>query len=683
MRARRFATAALLLAACASTEETPKGSGCEDCHRPSDVPQGIEEPHAAYAVKCIECHGGNGDGKSIAEAHPADATQGKEIRELSLVAFRALDPAYRRFLNPSDLSNVTQSCGSGNGESCHQSIVDSVQRSVHATAAGILNIPRYNAGLNRERGPVKASVAATDSTWTSQAPRGTAAMVEAIEPVATGSAAAMPAQGNAKRLLEHALGRACTGCHINVYGGKGEYRTGNDFGIGCGACHMPYAPTGFGESKDPSLNRTQGAHPIRHELTRTVPDVQCEYCHYRSTRIGLQFRGIREPTIGDALSLPSSARKVAEPIHNQPADHYIEDDDAADTVDLTPPDIHHDKGLGCVDCHVGPDMHGDGHIHGNMGGNKGIECSDCHGTFDAKAAPDAMGVFHSTGGAALTRLRREADGRVVLRGALDGRDHPVTQIVDLRKTEALKKAHVTGNHGELECYACHTSWMQNVYLQRVTLDFREKSGDVLTGAQEDGKVIEENELMSLDNLHLGINSDGKIGTFMAYNIAFSVVVPCDPRTGGADCQNSASQPAFGRRVVTNYVGRTSEGRFGLSYIPVFAHTTATRATVQPCERCHKRQFDVVCGVGSNNDPECIDENTRVRIAFGFGSKRFGGTSRFTARLTDTSTAALVDLTRIADASGRAIAPFAVPGTGPVPADSVQRATNYRVLPPLR
>jgi hypothetical protein len=46
-------------------------------------------------------------------------------------------------------------------------------------------------------------------------------------------------------------------------------------------------------------------------------------------------------------------------------------------------------------------------------------------------------------------------------------------------------------------------------------------------------------------------------------------------------------------------------------------------------------------------------------------------------------AVTVDLTRMTDASGRALAPFPVPGTSPAPRDVVRRALDYRVPNPLR
>ena len=49
--------------------------------------------------------------------------------------------------------------------------------------------------------------------------------------------------------------------------------------------------------------------------------------------------------------------------------------------------IHLDVGMHCVDCHFAQDMHGNGHIYGEVAAAIEIDCRDCHGTADR--LPDA------------------------------------------------------------------------------------------------------------------------------------------------------------------------------------------------------------------------------------------------------------------------------------------------------
>jgi hypothetical protein len=304
-----------------------------------------------------------------------------------------------------------------------------------------------------------------------------------------------------------------------------------------------------------------------------------------------------------------------------------------------------------------------------MGFETGIECSDCHGTFDDDAGED--GTFTTSGGAPLPQLSRSGE-QVILRGR-DGRDRVVTQLSELKErlaSEEIDAAHSDGNHGDLECYSCHTAWMQNVYGLRVTLDLRHRSRDPITGEESPGIVVEENELVSLENLHLGINADGKIGPFMAYSILFDVVEPCEPGNDPECTNNPPDELIYGKRVVRRYNPLAADGQPGLTFTPVFPHTTATRSTVQPCERCHPRQWEV--------DPGRIGEDDRrVRATYG------QGTGVFSVSLTGSSTTGLMDLTRFADERGQAVIGFSQPGVGPLPASRVMRPLSYRVPPTLR
>jgi len=45
--------------------------------------------------------------------------------------------------------------------------------------------------------------------------------------------------------------------------------------------------------------------------------------------------------------------------------------------------IHVEKGMQCTDCHFSQDMHGNGHIYGEVAQAIEIDCQDCHGTVDS------------------------------------------------------------------------------------------------------------------------------------------------------------------------------------------------------------------------------------------------------------------------------------------------------------
>ena len=58
----------------------------------------------------------------------------------------------------------------------------------------------------------------------------------------------------------------------------------------------------------------------------------------------------------------------------------IQDENVANGFDETPPDLHVERGMACVDCHTRDEMHGDGRIYADRFFESEIECQSCHGT---------------------------------------------------------------------------------------------------------------------------------------------------------------------------------------------------------------------------------------------------------------------------------------------------------------
>ncbi|MCP6657834.1 hypothetical protein NL521_28275, partial [Klebsiella pneumoniae] len=49
-------------------------------------------------------------------------------------------------------------------------------------------------------------------------------------------------------------------------------------------------------------------------------------------------------------------------------------------VTSIPPDIHHARGMECIDCHTSRDIMGDGYAYENLYHQVEIRCEDCHGS---------------------------------------------------------------------------------------------------------------------------------------------------------------------------------------------------------------------------------------------------------------------------------------------------------------
>jgi hypothetical protein len=166
---RILLVAVLLLTACSETLQVaaPNGGSCLACH------DGISDMHPAFALSCVDCHGGNDavtvpasvdvrDQQILRASHVlpkepelwwangADDDDDGEVDEDSEF-FRQFefdnemnrDVNYLRFINPGDLRVAEVSCGGRNRNAlneamvCHAEVVYDVRRSIMATNAGV------------------------------------------------------------------------------------------------------------------------------------------------------------------------------------------------------------------------------------------------------------------------------------------------------------------------------------------------------------------------------------------------------------------------------------------------------------------------------------------------------------------------------------------------------------------
>lgn len=237
----------------------------------------------------------------------------------------------------------------------------------------------------------------------------------------------------------------------------GDYRSS-----GCASCHVvyandrepkhsgPYAQFGhWGQSasNDPTIDKKEKGHPLKHTFTRAIPTSQCMVCHmhqpnmFMNTYLGYtmwdyeadaphmwpeeqkyptdkEIREVNERNPEGAapkgkwadLDFLSDVWEL-NPVLNdtQFADYHghgwnfraiFKRDREGNLLDangelVSPEDpekfskavhmasIHLDAGMHCVDCHFSQDNHGNGHIYGQVADAVEINCQDCHGTADA------------------------------------------------------------------------------------------------------------------------------------------------------------------------------------------------------------------------------------------------------------------------------------------------------------
>ncbi len=277
----------------------------------------------------------------------------------------------------------------------------------------------------------------------------------------------------------------CGDCHLGSAGANNRY--GDFRSSGCTACHMPYSLDGRSRSLDPNVPKDEPLDPddidppelshvrahriasVRRDLPNGeriegIDDHTCAGCHQGSNRTVMQYWGIRldqNQDLRNGVQYPANPQSfvntrddtrlfdpaVGNRTFNGRNHHqYIAFEDYdGDGRDDTPPDVHAEAGMGCIDCHGTHDLHGG--VPGDPAGDRilsrmeqavAIACESCHGSVDSHAstvagttyAGAAAQVAVDTAGNPLPHVVRESDGHFYLTSRVTGRRHFVPQTRD-------------------------------------------------------------------------------------------------------------------------------------------------------------------------------------------------------------------------------------------------------------
>lgn len=506
---------------------------CMTCHF------GIEDlstahPNAVFG--CVICHGGNGLDLTVKGAHSG----------------------LRGGRNPSRLDLAPTSCGGSHLgiAGCHTgredkllNRVDNVPMSLMATNAGIVSILRFQWGLDAEPSAKFGIKAVSDGKT---------------------SLSAIPGEANALgkiSLADSHFRKFCGACHL---WGPNQ-RTDLGRLSGCSACHAPYSPDGLYRGGDPTIDRRTPGRPSTHTITARIPDERCRACHNRSARIGLNYHGQME---SEQYGTPFVRGGLSDNMLN----------DGRFVLNLVP-DVHHSKGMGCIDCHTGQDTMGDGIIHGLMKDQVEIRCEDCHGGYSTppstmrveKHDPLAQTLCRSypflkldegqviaktSRGRPMPHVRQTRDGFSLV-SKLDGKEHPVSIVTGKKNGHSIK------GHERLECDSCHSAWSPQCYGCHQLLDLGAQGIDHISEKMTPGRWAEGRGYFRFERNILGINSRGRVG----------ILVP------GCQVWNTVLDPQG--KVVPPYDSAIMKLKNGFSSIamgPTHPHTSIKE--VPRCVDCH-------------------------------------------------------------------------------------------------
>lgn len=601
---------------------------CVVCHQPlaEDAPAGlsppphggIEEAHPWHPLGCVDCHGGTPricDGTLLAPSSPDDEPRcdgtwvydkdlahvdpGDAPRKLNALTAGDLDrvpDAWIRFQNPSDLRVVNTTCGR-----CHVDAAALTRRSAHALQTGALAIARMRAGLQPTVEPRFAATAQRDPN--PRADGCTSSSVTRFSPLLIDTASTEPRTApTPENVQEQLLVQACLGCHLQD-SGPITRAPGSHRGAGCAACHVDYAEDGLSRSADPFVPDNVAPHPETHALVASPSTQTCVACHAGGARIGLSYQGLREAALADDLS---RAVPVGRPLHGLAAEQLIRDEDRDNGFDETPPDLHFEAGLACVDCHGAAELHGSGRIGADRTCEPAVtRCEDCHG--DVRREADLALTRHA--------LSRRADGAIVLTTRRDGRALVVPQTRDaldpthprfnpLAAAAKAVDAHDWSHADRIECSTCHAGWMPSCYGCHVELDLAGTGRYLTTAAIVPGAVTTELLMSATHDQVLLWNQRGKLqGSMPAERLFFTLHVAGEPGDSPAFAMAprsladaaGARHPSFGQR-------------------PIDPHTTRKASPFSACDRCHATAPDRAEAPPPNE--------ALLDLTHGFGTRRF-------------------------------------------------------------
>jgi hypothetical protein len=501
----------------ASTQE----AGCLSCHKGIEsigggLKQAVQALHNGLA--CGFCHKGD------------DKAATKEAAHDGLLP------------NPTALDVVEQTCGM-----CHRAHVERVKKSLHATMAGMISSTSYAFAAQKEKNAQWATYVVEDTDGTVPKEKGA---VEKLEQLPTFSQSNNPGHDY--------LRNQCLRCHLWTEGKKteGDYRSS-----GCAACHVLYDDNGLSKSADPTIPKDKPDHPIKHQLTTKIPPEQCIHCHNRGGRTGVSFIGTME---ADPYGSPWTAEGGKQgKLHGKFYNHLT-------------PDVHHQRGMSCIDCHTSSDLHGDGNIYSKKEQAVEIRCSTCHGEVDK--APSGKTAW----GNPLPNLATEG-GQLVLTAKLTGKKHAVPNVKALADAGKLHPAMLIAEHQEeLECYACHARWAPQCYGCHTKMDMRKRANDWISGGKEDAYQWKENRsYLRWETPVLGINHRGKVSPFIPGCQVFLTQIGPD-----------------GKTIKSSFVYTTSDGHAGTMLNQIQPHTISKEA--RACMDCHGNTKALGLGSGFYN-----------------------------------------------------------------------------------
>lgn len=436
--------------------------------------------------------------------------------------------AHRKIIKvPGNFSNMRQTCGTQN---CHAEISGRMQRSLMTTQSGIVAVDKF----------VFQETASLNDTF--------------------------HVQNLGHSAADTHLRNLCAGCHL----GAEKTTTGNaawlERGGGCNACHLHYTDMAAASMKRMQSKTSVATDEVHPAINIQVSNDRCLSCHSRSGRISLNYEGWNETALKTPEVADTTRFKVL------PDERVVE---------FVQADIHHQKGMACIDCHSSYELMGDGKLHTHKEDAVKVQCIDCHTSGKSKSVrvadlPDyesqmisglrkldknSSVVVTQKGQLSLLNTRIDSLGQIFLTDKLNGKNQlckPLSAVCTKGK-----------GHSRLSCEACHTAWVPQCIGCHNTYEKETSGFDLLTGQPSKGTWTE----------------------FVGKSLAEPPVLGVNTATN----QVVAAMPGMVLSIDRESFEKGKGKSFHRLYAPASGHTTQTEA--RSCRSCHNNPLALGFGRG--------------------------------------------------------------------------------------
>ena len=433
-------------------------------------------------------------------------------------------------LIPGNLSNATKTCGK-----CHPNELAKIENSLMTTNSGLVAVDKYIFG--------EANI--PDNHY----------HIKDIK----------------NSVADKHIRDLCANCHLGAE--KKEYGeiTQLSRGGGCNACHLNYSEEAKNDLQN-YLASNKKELPKFHPATNIfVKNESCFGCHSRSSRISTNYEGWQETLLDEKDVNKKEGFKVFE---DKRVYKYIGED------------LHHNKGLLCVDCHSSHEVMGDGKKYTHAEQAVKLQCSDCHfkdklntasySSLDAESLLVFLHRDYKHSDKQIITVKKDkhplvntfvnSTGKAFLIGKKDGKIHELKP-----QSEVCSRDNA---HKNVSCATCHSSWTSRCIGCHNEFDKDEpRAFDLLDKKFGKGQWKEHvaEFLSSLPAMGVRENSEGKL-----------------------------IEPAIPGMIMTidkgSYTGEIGKDvSFHRLYAPNSPHTTVK--AVRDCKSCHSNSATLGYGNG--------------------------------------------------------------------------------------